>query len=43
MTQSILFRSPEPADLNVTPGRTIEIILGSNDPSLPVGSPDLYV
>jgi hypothetical protein len=43
MTQSILFRDPEPAELNVSPGRAVSIILGSNDPDLPVGPPDLYV
>ena len=43
MTQSILFRDPDPAELNVSPGRPVTIILGSNDPALPVGSPDLYV
>lgn len=43
MTQSILFRDPEQSEADVSPSRPVVILLGSNDPDLPVGPPDVYV
>lgn len=43
MTQSIIFRNPLNGETTVSPGRSISIILASDDQDLPVGPPDVYV